>query len=85
MPSDPKKPHRERPDIRPLNRTSSRVFIVLGLLAALAVSFLAAYIVVQSSQDPEIQRQVEEARARERGELPPDTSAVPPADSSAHR
>jgi hypothetical protein len=72
-----------RPDIRPFSRRTTKVLVTLAVLFILLVSYLAARVLVDSQQDPEIRDRFERFRLEQESrnplrEQPPPASETPP-------
>ncbi len=44
---------------RPLSRRTTRAFVLIAAVLVLLVSFVTAYFIIQTGQDPEVQRLME--------------------------
>lgn len=78
MKQEPKpRPERDVGDrgVRPLSRNATRLFVIGVFLAAIAFVAFMMYTLIRTTQDPEIQRGMEEFR-RDAGQTQ-DTVAVP--------
>jgi membrane-bound ClpP family serine protease len=61
--------------VRPLSRRATRLFVIGVFLAAIAFVAFMMYTLIRTTQDPELQRGIEEYR-RDSGQAQ-DTTAVP--------
>ncbi len=75
-------PHPKRPDIRPLGKTASRLFITFLLVLAVTIAVGSMYLVVDMANDPATQARVDRIQRME-DSVRAAQSTPPPAPSPA--
>ena len=55
----------EQPEIKPLSRKASRLFVIIAAIVIIGGSIALARVLVENAQDPETQERLQEMQERE--------------------